>query len=192
MAAYLWFVQLQTTNGRLFTYGTNYTIYGWWLRLLHLMARHKWHSKVLELQFMISVWSLVHGCRVLAYVLPSYCWWGFYQVWLIMLMRQYTVTNLVCHDQVGKSVVSVHSDYPQDDQSPDWCYHYSQTTLLVKSHQQLLKRKRKQRNLIMKVSNLILRLNNNSLNLIEFDLHTCRNWFPPCEFTWEVSPWTQN
>ena len=95
MAAYLWFVQLQTTNGRLFTYGTNYTIYGWWLRLLHLMAMHKWHSKVLELQFMISVWSLVHGCRVLAYVLPSYCWWGFYQVWLIMLMRQYTVTNLV-------------------------------------------------------------------------------------------------
>ena len=34
-------------------------------------------------------------------------------------MRQYTVTNLVCHDQVGKSVVSV-----QDDQSPDWYYHY--------------------------------------------------------------------
>ena len=39
-------------------------------------------------------------------------------------MRQYTETNLVCHDQVGKSVVSVHSDCPQDAQSPDWCYHY--------------------------------------------------------------------
>ena len=66
--------------------------------------------------------------------------------------------SVVCHDQVGKSVVSVHSE------SPDWYYFYLQTTLL-----QLLKKKRKQRNLILKVKNLILRLNDKSLHFIEFE-----------------------
>ena len=110
---------------------------------------------------MIWALSLVHACvatvAALAREMTAECWHMCYLAIagedFIKFGLHVAVHSVVCHDQVGKSVVSVHSELP------DWYYHYLQTTLLVKNHQQLVKKKRKQRNLILKVKNLILRLN---------------------------------